>query len=173
MKAIALIGFMGSGKSTVGKLLAKKLNFALVDIDAEIVKKAGKSIDNIFAEEGEAYFRQLEQEVLRYWASQENVILATGGGCIKEAANREIMARHCYRVYLACRPSVIAERVGNSKTVRPLLSNLAEGETLEQRIKTLLEPRLAYYQEHDLKVDTSDKSLMEVTAEIVKQVKKM
>lgn len=167
MKAIALIGFMGAGKSTIGKLLAKKLGYTLVDLDSDIVRRAGKSIEKIFAEEGEVYFRQLEQETLEYWAQQENVILATGGGCVKQEENRRIMAEHCYRVYLACQPQVIAQRVSKSKTVRPLLENLAENETLEERIETLLQPRLPFYQENDLMIDTSEKSLTEVVKEII------
>lgn len=170
MQSIALIGFMGTGKSTVGKALAEALGYPLIDLDTEIVRTAGMAIDDIFARQGEAVFRQIEHQVLLKWAMTENIVLATGGGVIKQEENRAVLREHCYCIGLLARPEVIAQRVSQDSAVRPLLSDLAVGESLEQRINSLLEPRLPYYRQADLLIDTSNKKIEEIIAEICCQL---
>ena len=167
MKSIALIGFMGTGKSTLGKALARRLNLPLVDLDAVIVQEQQMEISAIFARDGEERFRQIEHEVLCRYAAQPDLILSPGGGAVLREENRAVLQKHCWVISLMARPEVILQRVNGDSTVRPVLEQREPGQSKLQRIEQVLQQRLPFYQEADLVLDTSDKSVEALVEQVV------
>lgn len=162
---IALVGFMGTGKSSVGRLLARRLGFKFLDTDLLIEKKEGRSIPEIFAEEGEEYFRRVESEVLEEIInSGDSFVLATGGGIVISAKNRRLLKDRTFPVLLTASPETIYRRTSGGG--RPLL-NLTKP---EKRINELLKKREVYYREFKDRVDTEGKTLFEVTGEILAMI---
>lgn len=150
---IVLIGFMGSGKSTVGRELHLKLGYPLVDMDQVIEQRMGKPITAIFAEEGEEVFREMETTVLRELAdpAAPRRIISTGGGVVGRAENRLLLRNLGYVVWLDAPVSVILERTGKNR-MRPLLHT----EDPAARIRALMAEREPLYQETaHLKLDTA------------------
>jgi shikimate kinase len=145
MNRIFLIGYMGSGKTTIGKLLAAKLGYSFVDMDARIEGTQFKAISQIFAEKGEDEFRRLEQSCLHEVAGFENVVISTGGGAPCFFDNMEYMNAHGVTVYLKLTAAELAERlefIGVSK--RPLLAN-RKGDELRRFIAEGLAKREPFY----------------------------
>ncbi len=167
MKSIALIGFMGTGKSTLGKGLAQRLNLPLVDLDGVIVQEQQMEIGAIFARDGEERFRQIEHEVLCRYAAQPDLILSPGGGAVLREENRAVLQKHCLVISLMARPEVILQRVNGDSTVRPVLEQREPGQSKLQRIEQVLAQRLPFYQEADLVLDTSDKSVEALVEQVV------
>ncbi len=164
---IALIGFMGSGKTTVGRVLAKQLDMKFVDVDKVIAAQEKKSIFNIFQERGEQYFRQKEREIILQESTKNNVVIATGGGVVIDNENIKNLQNTCFIVYLDADVSCIYERVKNSKH-RPLLQNI---ENLQQHIETLLEKRKFLYEfSSDYKIKIYLDSNLYDTVEEIKKV---
>ncbi len=128
---VALVGYRGSGKSTVGKLLAARLWEKFVDIDDVIVKNAGKTIKRIFEEDGEPHYRDIETEALRMTLEEKDFILSLGGGTIIREENRKMVRDWAQRViYLKCDPQVLLKRIQNdpnSALTRPNLTSLGGG----------------------------------------------
>ncbi len=118
---IFLIGLMGAGKSTVGRLLARRLGKRFVDSDHEIEKRNGVTIPVIFEIEGEDGFRRREQEVLVDLAQETDLVLSTGGGIVLRSDNREVLRNQGFVVYLSARPELLAERTRHDRS-RPLLN---------------------------------------------------
>ena len=118
---VFLIGLMGAGKSTVGRLLARRLGKTFIDTDHEIEKRNGVTIPLIFEIEGEDGFRKREQEVLADLAQEPDVVLSTGGGIVLRPENREVLRNQGFVVYLSARPELLAERARHDKS-RPLLN---------------------------------------------------
>lgn len=118
---IFLVGLMGAGKSTVGRILARRLGKRFVDTDHEIEKRNGVMIPVIFEIEGEEGFRRREQEVLTDLAQEKDLVLSTGGGIVLKPENREVLRNHGFVVYLNARPELLAERTKHDRT-RPLLN---------------------------------------------------
>lgn len=137
---VALIGFMGCGKSTVGRALARKLKYSFVDTDDEIEILARTSISKIFEIHGEGYFRKLEAEVLSKVLVRENTVIATGGGIVKNKENVDQIKEVASIVYLEATSETIYGNVKNS-THRPLLNC----EKPLDKIKELLEDRIEIY----------------------------
>ncbi|MEH7458900.1 shikimate kinase [Bacillus pseudomycoides] len=163
MKSIYITGYMGAGKTTIGKALSKELDIAVVDTDQKIEEKQGKLIRDIFAEEGENTFRQYESEMLRS-LSTSNMIITTGGGIVERAENRQWMKENGKVVYLYCDPYVIAERL-REDTTRPLFQK----ENIEAFVKKF-ENRRAYYEEADIHIDTTNKSVEEIMEELERKI---
>ncbi len=164
---IILIGFMGSGKSSVGKELSKRLGIKLLDSDDCIEKQKQKSINDIFRDEGEESFRAMESEFLKEMAlSEEGFILSTGGGMPCFNDNAKMIKKTGVSVYLMASPDSILKRLKND-TSRPLLK---EGNKLE-KIKFLLSDREDYYKKAaDIIIKTDGKSVEEITDEILGEI---
>jgi shikimate kinase len=163
MNHIILIGFMGSGKSTVGKALAKDLNIPFIDTDEKIEKETGRIINDIFRESGEAYFRDLETEALKdLLKKKERQVIAVGGSLPVRKENRDYLKQLGKVIYLTASVSTLVERLSGDAT-RPML----QGDDLKKRIETLMEQRGALYDEAaDVEVATDGKTLREVIEEI-------
>ncbi|MBO7224727.1 MAG: shikimate kinase [Bacteroidales bacterium] len=161
---IALIGMMGSGKSTIGKLLSEKLNFKFIDTDEEIIKLANCSINKIFEEHGEETFRSMEKVVLSKVLKSDNQVIATGGGIIKSIENRNLL-KEITTIYLKADDKTIYERVKNDNS-RPLLNT----ENLQQTIQTILSERQYLYEQSQFTVDTTNKTQNEVINEIIEKI---
>lgn len=145
---IVLIGFMGAGKTTVGQELARLGGFRLVDLDALIEERAGRSIPEIFARQGEETFRDLESEALRTLAGARRTVVATGGGIVGREENWTMMRRLGKVIYLRVRPQTLRARLGAGEG-RPL-ARRPGGWTETAR---LLERRIPLYEQADLIVD--------------------
>lgn len=158
---IILIGMMGTGKSTVGRLVADHLNYSLVDLDAEIERMAGKSIPEIFAADGEGCFRDIETAALRAVLQRTSQIIATGGGAVLRPENCEAMKRGGWVVALTADADTIVERVRGDAN-RPLLAG-----NVEERVQSILMERADKYRFADLMVDTAGLKADEVAAEIL------
>lgn len=118
---IFLVGLMGAGKSTVGRILARRLSKRFVDTDHEIEKRNGVTIPVIFEIEGEEGFRRREQELLADLAQEQGLVLSTGGGIVLKSENREVLRNHGFVVYLNARPELQADRTKHDRS-RPLLN---------------------------------------------------
>lgn len=169
MAKLAIIGFMAVGKTSVAKLLAGRLNYEMIDTDEWIAEEQDMSIGEIFDAFGEAYFRQLEHEMILRCTQMDNVVIATGGGAVLSAKNRAVLKEECFLISLTTHPQVILQRVQADGQTRPLL--ISDSEEPYQRICRLQEERSAFYQEADLLIDTSDKSLLEIVELIVEQLR--
>ena len=123
---IALVGFMGSGKSTVGRLLATAVGFQFVDVDKLIEQQAGVSIAELFRRDGEEVFRTLESRLLLGLGERRCVVIATGGGAPMRAANAEFLRARCRTFYLEISAAEVRRRVGGAKD-RPLLAATPQG----------------------------------------------
>jgi len=163
MTRIFLVGFMGSGKTTVGRLLAKKLHFEFVDLDEEISRRLGMTIPDIFEQWGEAAFRRIETEALKEVACREGIVVALGGGAFMSEENRRIIRQHGLSVWLDCPLSVIWERLTGT-TNRPLFRTPAEVESLYLR-------RLPLYAMSDIRVDAARSHPDELVEEILSRLR--
>jgi len=168
-KQIYLIGFMGAGKTTVGKLLAEKLNQPFVDIDDVIEKKTDLAVPMIFEKFGEEYFRKLETDILQRIAKYPGNVIATGGGIILNAGNRKILKNTGITIYLKWHPSVLYQRIKNS-THRPLLKSINESQ-LVQQIETMLQQRQPFYEGAEIIIDANDGTAPhDIVASIIQQL---
>lgn len=163
MKNIVLIGFMGSGKSTVGKKLANAFSYEFMDTDSLIEEAYGKSISQMFEEEGEAFFRNAETELLkRLQKEADGAVIATGGGMPMREENVASMQKIGTVVFLDTKLETILERLQND-TGRPL----ADGEDREKRLRPLFAQRYPVYKNAaDLCVNTEGKSFYAIIEEI-------
>jgi len=152
---VFLIGFMGSGKTTIGKKLANYLKYEFIDLDKFIEAKAGMSITDYFAAHGEAEFRKMERIVLQNTHYPENVIVATGGGAPTYDDNMEWMNENGKVAYLSLSPKALASRLENSTTDRPLIRNL-KGEALVEFIAAKLAEREPFYNQSKCVISASD-----------------
>ena len=155
---IALLGFMGTGKSTVAALLARRLGRRIVEMDAVIEQRAGKPIANIFAEDGEPRFRQMERELISELAAQRGLVISCGGGVVLNPANVRDLGATGLVVCLTASPQVVLQRVA-AATHRPLL----EGGDKAQKILSLLASRAALYAAVPHGIDTDARTPEEIT----------
>ena len=144
MERIFLIGYMGCGKSTIGKRLAQKLSLSFIDLDAHIQNNYRMTIADLFDEKGEERFRRIEQQALLEVADFEDVLVSTGGGAPCFFDNMEVMNRAGVTVYIKAEPEELAARLRASKTVRPILSR-KKPEELIPFIREHLAERERYY----------------------------
>jgi shikimate kinase len=161
---LALIGFMGTGKSSVGQITAGHLHFAFLDTDHVIEARAGKSVSDIFAHEGEPAFRDLERRVVNELASRKKTVISTGGGLPVDESNLASLKTHALIVCLWASPEKIWERI-RGQTHRPLLN---DPEPLA-KIRSLLAAREPYYRKADVLVNTEMRSVKEVALQVIHQ----
>lgn len=152
---VFLIGFMGSGKTTIGRKLANYLKYEFIDLDKFIEAKAGMSIADYFANHGEDEFRKMERDVLQNTVYPDNVIIATGGGAPTYGDNMDWMNENGKVAYLSLPAKALANRLENSTTDRPLLRNM-KGEQLVEFITAKLEEREPYYNQSKCVISASD-----------------
>lgn len=151
---IALIGFMGSGKTTVGKVLAKLMEMKFVDIDRIIASREKKSISEIFEEKGQIYFRDLEREIIAQEALNNNCVISTGGGSILDNENIKRIRETSFVVYLDCTIECLYQRLKNS-TTRPILNT---SEDKKKLIEELYDKRRFLYEisaDYIIKIDVN------------------
>lgn len=172
---IFLVGFMGSGKSTIGPILANVLGYKFYDIDAIIEEKAQKSIPEIFKTEGEPSFRSLERATLAEVITYSQSVVALGGGTIANPENLQLAKENGILVYLKISPKEALHRVSYHSEDRPMLKDASgkplQGVELEQRIIELLQQREKYYTQSDITVVTDNLPVGITVDEIVKQLR--
>ena len=158
---------MGTGKSTVGKILARRLNRPWVDVDQRIEEAQKKKISEIFEKEGEGVFRRLEKEMIRRVADVPGQVITTGGGAVIDPDNLQALKKNGLLITLAASPETIFQRVKDSRH-RPLL----KGGDLMSELRRLLEQRQGSYAKADATFHTDGKTASQVAAEIADMLQK-
>ena len=168
IRNVVLIGFMGVGKSSSGRMIANQLGFKFIDMDKAIEKKWGMTIPQMFEQHGEAFFREKEKEMCREVASKKSVVISTGGGTVKDPENVEILKRTGKIVCLAASVDSIMERT-SARGTRPILDAM---EDRRQGIIDLLAERQPMYAQADYTLDTTDLSPLQVSQDIISYMKR-
>lgn len=163
MRNITLVGFMGTGKTTVGRILADKLGYRFIDVDEEIEREQGVSITHIFSEMGEPYFRQLERVMIKTLSLREGLVISAGGGAVVDESNIEAMKQGGTLVCLTAGPDEIMKRVGKSNN-RPLL----QVPDPMAKIMELMSKREPFYRKADFMVDTTMMTAEEVAGVVIR-----
>lgn len=163
---LALIGFMGTGKTSVGKLVAEQLHFEFLDTDELIHERTGRMITEIFAKDGEAAFRQMERQVVEEIRARRKTVISTGGGLPTNLKNLELLKSHSLVVCLWSSPEKIWERVRH-QSHRPLLHDPDP----QKKIRELLAVREPFYKQADVLVNTDIRALREVAMQVALQFK--
>jgi len=165
---IALIGFMGTGKTAVGQLLARKTRLTFIEMDSLIASKAGKPISQIFEDDGEVQFRELEIEVAKRVSMEQNAVIACGGGVVLNWINIERLRQNSVIVLLTASPAETLKRVSKEVGQRPLLKGVEQ----MARIRELLKSRQPFYSRAaDLAINTSRHGVESVANEIIARLR--
>lgn len=162
MKNIVLTGFMGAGKSVVGRILADRLGIEVIDTDDVIEKDSGMIISDIFQDYGEDYFRELERDAVKKVSEFNDHVIVTGGGVVINKVNIEYLRKNGVIVYLRATPEMLYQRV-KDQTHRPLL----QVENPLMKIKELLDIREPFYANHDIMIDTTELGIDQVVDKIL------
>lgn len=173
-KIIAIIGLMGVGKSTIGLKLAEKLSYYFIDTDQEIEDFCKKSVNEIFVENGEKYFREIEEKIIKNIAERdEKMVLSLGGGSFVNNEIRAILKEKAIIIWLEAPIDTILLRIGN-KTNRPLLNGVKKSRNLLKDKRKILEQlvlkRYPIYKEADYKFSTKDESHQEIINKIIHKI---
>lgn len=163
MKNIVLTGFMGTGKTVVGRLLARRLKREFIDTDAEIERLTGKTIVQIFARDGVVRFRSEEELLVKKLAGRTGLVISTGGGMVLNPANIKRLKENGVLIALSASPGVIYNRVKNKKN-RPLLMQ----DDMKQRIEEILQERENAYKAAEITINTDNASILEIVDEITR-----
>ncbi len=163
---VALIGFMGAGKTTVGRRLARELGLPFRDSDELIVARHG-AIETIFARDGSATFREYEYAAVRDLLEGESAVVALGGGAVTHEPTRELLARHALRIYLEVPLEALLSRLRRSRTVRPVIGDMPTRAT----VRALLESREPLYREAEIVVRGARRSKTALAREIAEAVR--
>lgn len=164
---IVLVGMMGSGKTTIGRPLAEALGFTFVDADEELERWAGRKISDIFANDGEETFRELETETVKRLTRRAGQVIATGGGVILRQENRIRLKENGLVIFLNARPEVLYQRLQDD-TSRPLL----QVNDLQERINQLRSQRLGLYQEMaEWELDTDGYEIEQIVQHLTAKIK--
>ena len=164
---IALIGFMGCGKSTVGMALAAQLKWEFADTDTVLSATTGLSVPQLFEQQGEVRFRDQESETLKRVVERSNCVIATGGGIVLRVENLSLLRKTCPVVWLTARVETVLQRVQSDSESRPLLKDVPD---LHSHILRMLVVRAPLYQSaaHHI-VDTSDRTPEAIAREIIRK----
>ncbi len=163
---IILTGFMGTGKTAVGTILADKLGYVFLDTDTMVEKDAGILIAEIFEKQGEAKFREVETKMLRKALDKEKIVISTGGGSVIDPDNRSLMKQKGVVIALTASPEIIYQRISKVEN-RPLLKT----KDVLGKIKTLISHRSEFYREADHIIDTTSHLLEQTVDEILKVIR--
>ena len=161
MNWVVLIGFMGAGKSTIGKNLAEMLGFPFVDTDECIEQKENNSISSIFEKKGEVQFREMEADLIRSLNVNDKMVLAVGGGLPVYHDNMQFLNSHGYTIYLKHEADELAKRLKKEREHRPLLAKLTDKELLEY-VTWMLEKRARVYEQSKLILPTSEQNMAQI-----------
>lgn len=162
MKTIVLIGMMGSGKTTIGKLLGEKLTLRSIDIDVIIEQNEKRTVSEIFQNEGEKYFRNIERETIKKNFTNKNLIISLGGGAFEDQLTQELLLKNSTVIYLKTSPNVILERIKNN-TNRPLLKN----QMTVEKIQSIILQRQKNYELANITILTDNKNTDKIVEEIL------
>ncbi len=162
MKTIVLIGMMGSGKTTIGKLLGEKLTLRSIDIDVIIEHNEKRTISEIFQNEGEKYFRNIERETIEKNFTNKDLIISLGGGAFEDQLTQELLLKNSTVIYLKTSPNVILERIKNN-TNRPLLKN----QMTVEKIQSIILQRQKNYELANITILTDNKNTDKIVEEIL------
>lgn len=152
MERVFLIGYMGCGKSTIGRYIAKDMGWRFIDMDDYVEKQIGCSISQFFADKGEDEFRKAEAQALKNLACEPNAIIATGGGAPCHFDNIDVMRAAGLTIYIKVEPQVLAARLKDAKNQRPLLAGKSDDELLDF-ISSQLKNREPFYSKAEMSVD--------------------
>ena len=161
---ISLCGMMGSGKSAIGKILANKLNYNFIDVDKIIEIEAKKTIKKIFEEDGEEYFRDLEEKITIKTLENKETIVSLGGGAMINKNIRNFVKKNSYNIYLKVDVDILTKRLKNSR-IRPLIYK----KDLKTELINLINKRKKFYQKADLIIQ-NEKNIIETTKNIIKKI---
>ena len=164
---ISLTGMMGSGKTSIGKLLAKKINLPFYDSDEDIEDKLNLKISEIFEKYGESWFREQEEKICIDILQKEKFVLALGGGAITNIGIRDSIAKNSLLIYLKTDENILFERLKNDKS-RPLL----KGTNLKKQINSILEDREKLYSKSNIIIENNVNDIEAVVEEIISLIKK-
>lgn len=168
MPVITLIGYRGSGKSSVAAPLAERLGFTWMDADDEIERVAGKSITDIFAAEGEVHFRQIEREVMQSLLGRDKLIIAAGGGAILNTETRNEMREAGPVIWLNASVSALEQRISSDATTASRRPALTSSASQREEIQNLLDQREPLYREAaTITVETDSKTVFQIVDEIM------
>lgn len=162
---IVLLGFMGTGKTSVAKKLADELGRQFIEMDSIIEEREGMSINDIFAKKGEPYFRMVESDVIKELSSKNGLVISAGGGVVLNPDNIKELQKNSILICLSATPEEIYKRVGDERH-RPLL----KVEDPLKRIKELLDYRRPYYDKIPIQIDTTGKGVDEVVKECTRYI---
>ncbi len=174
-KLIYLTGFMGAGKSTIGPILANTIGWDSCDLDVLIEQKVGKKVREIFEEDGEKYFRKIENETLQEVSQKSNLVVSLGGGTMANDQNLEILKRTGITVYLKASSDSFYKRLKHKRDRPQLLINEKEDfskDELVQRIDELIRKRSKYYEQADIIIETDDFTVGKTVDRIVNHLEK-
>ena len=166
MKNIILTGFMGTGKTAVGRKLSMFLKMELIDVDTEIEKSQQMTINEIFRQFGEPRFREIETEMIQKLSERKDVIISTGGGAVLKQKNMDALRKQGIIICLMASPQTILKRTSHNSN-RPLL----KVEDPFEKIKELLNFRKPFYEKADILIDTEDKTPLQIAEEIIDKIK--
>jgi len=161
---ITLCGMMGSGKSAIGRILANKLDYNFIDVDKMIEDKTKKTIKKIFEEEGEQYFRDLEEKITINILENKKTIISLGGGAIINKNIRNSIIKNSYNIYLNVNIDILIKRLKNSKT-RPLIYK----KNLKKELINIIDIREKFYRKADL-IIKNENNIIETTEKIIKKI---
>lgn len=161
---ITLCGMMGSGKSAIGKILANKLDYNFIDIDKMLEIEAKKTIKKIFEEDGEVYFRDLEEKITINILDNKKTVVSLGGGAIINKNIRSSIKKNSYNIFLKVDVDILTKRLQNSRT-RPLIYK----KNLKKELINLINKREKFYQKADLIIE-NEKNIIEATENIIKKI---
>lgn len=167
---ISLVGYMGSGKSHISKILSEKINFKLIDLDKEISRRNKLTIPEIFEKKGEIYFRKLERETLEeLLATEENLVLSLGGGTPVYYNNMEIVNLNSKSVFLRASIKTLSERISKQKEKRPIIANISD-ENLSEFIAKHLFERNEFYSKAQFNIITDSREPEDIVNEIIEKL---
>lgn len=169
MRNVVLIGFMGTGKTSTGKMLAAKLGAAFIDMDQKIEEEVGMSIPDMFARKGEAYFREQERALVKRLAARRNAVISTGGGTVKNPDNVADFKKSGVIVCLSASVDAVLART-NRRGTRPVLDGADQGDR-RKAVEQLMAERRELYKQADYTIDTSELSPLLVVENIVRFLK--